>query len=486
MSTDYGFRFDNSYARLPDTLFARTEPQPVAAPRLLLWNRPLADQLGLDSDALDGDAGARLFAGNAVPDGAEPLAQAYAGHQFGNPTMLGDGRAVLLGEQITPDHRRRDIQLKGAGRTPFSRGGDGRAALGPMLREYIISEAMHALGIPTTRGLAVVANGEPVFRDGPEPGAVFTRVADSHLRVGTFQYAAGRRDGELLSTLVDYTLARHYPDRRDADNPALALLEAVQDRQVALVTHWMRVGFIHGVMNTDNVALSGETIDYGPCAFMDAYHPSTVFSSIDQRGRYAYGNQPVIAQWNLARFAETLVPLIDDDPDRAVATAEALIKSFSDRYDRAWRAMMQDKLGLTGGQDGDDALIRDLLDWMQQQRADHTNTFRALIGGQIPDGDLYHQDTFLDWHQRWRARLATNPEPESAAWDTMRRANPALIPRNHQVEAALNAAIDHDDLAPTRALLDALADPYADRPDNDPYTLPPTEEERVLRTFCGT
>ncbi|MBM7334917.1 MAG: protein adenylyltransferase SelO [Alcanivorax sp.] len=486
MSTDYGFRFDNRYARLPDALFARTDPQPVAAPRLLLWNRTLAGELGLDRAALDGDAGAALFGGNALPDGAEPLAQAYAGHQFGNPTMLGDGRAVLLGEQITPDGRRRDIQLKGAGRTPFSRGGDGRAALGPMLREYLISEAMHALGIPTTRSLAVVANGEPVFRDGPEPGAVLTRVAASHLRVGTFQYAAARRDPDLLRTLFEYTLERHYAPLKDADNPALALLEAVMERHIDLVVAWMRVGFIHGVLNTDNVTLSGETIDYGPCAFMDVYHPDTVFSSIDQRGRYAYGNQPVITQWNLARLAETLVPLIDDDPKAAVARAEALLGEFGDRYEQRWRAMMADKLGLLGEEEGDRALVDDLLDWMRRERVDYTNTFRGLIGRALPDGEAFYQDAFLDWHRRWRDRLGRNPESDSQAEARMRAANPALIPRNHQVEAALNAAEHDDDLAPTRALLEALANPYQDRALDDPYTRPPTEEERVLRTFCGT
>ena len=482
----FGFRFDNSYARLPETLFAFCDPQPVRAPELLLFNGELAAQLGLDAEALNSDTGAALLGGNRPLPGGEPLAQAYAGHQFGNPTMLGDGRAVLLGEQLTPDDQRRDIQLKGSGRTPFSRGGDGRAALGPMLREYIISEAMHALGVPTTRALAVAGTGEQVLRDTAQPGAILTRVAASHLRVGTFQYAAGRQDTTLLETLVDYTLKRHYPDRSGAEVPALALLEAVMDRQIALITEWMRVGFIHGVMNTDNVALSGETIDYGPCAFMDRYHPETVFSSIDQRGRYAYGNQPVITQWNLARFAETLIPLIDDDADRAVETAEALIKSHTERYAQRWLVMMRGKLGLFGEEDGDAALAADLLDWMARHDADHTNTFRDLIGGATPPGEPFQNDEFGDWHRRWQARLGRNGKAEEDAWALMGRHNPAVIPRNHQVEAALSAAVRDGDLAPVKALLAALDDPYRDRGPDDPYRQPPAPDEQVLRTFCGT
>ena len=482
----FGFRFDNSYARLPETLFTFCDPQPVQAPELLLFNGVLASQLGLDAETLNSDAGAAVLGGNQPVPGGQPLAQAYAGHQFGNPTMLGDGRAVLLGEQLTPDEQRRDIQLKGSGRTPFSRGGDGRAALGPMLREYIISEAMHALGVPTTRALAVVRTGEPVLRDTAEPGAILTRVAASHLRVGTFQYAAGRRDKALLETLVDYTLERHYPDRVGAEVPALALLEGVMDRQITLITEWMRVGFIHGVMNTDNVALSGETIDYGPCAFMDRYHPETVFSSIDQRGRYAYGNQPVITQWNLARFAETLIPLIDDDADRAVEQAEARIKSHTERYAQRWLVMMRGKLGLFGEEDEDAALAADLLDWMARHGVDHTNTFRDLISGDLPLEEPFQDQAFTAWHRRWRARLERNGRPDDDAWGLMRRHNPAVIPRNHQVEAALSAAVHNDDLGPVRALLAALDDPYQDRDRDDPYRQPPAPGEQVLRTFCGT
>jgi len=486
----FGFQFDNSYARLPDTLFARCAPQPVPAPKLALFNSALAAQLGLDATALNSPSGAALLGGNHTVPGGDPLAQAYAGHQFGNPTMLGDGRAILLGEQLTPDGQRRDIQLKGAGRTPFSRGGDGRAALGPMLREYIISEAMHALQVPTTRALAVVDTGENVARESALPGAILTRVAASHLRVGTFQYAAGRGDKDLLAALVDYTLERHYPGRRDADIPALALLDAVIDRQIALVTDWARVGFIHGVMNTDNVTLSGETIDYGPCAFMDHYHPDTVFSSIDRQGRYAFGNQPMITQWNLARFAETLIPLIDEDDDTAVAKAEALIKSYTERYAASWLAMMRKKLGLFSDDEADNqtdaALATDLLDWMQHHDADYTNTFRDLIGGTALEDALYQDQAFLDWHQRWRTRLDRNRKPESASWCLMRHTNPALIPRNHQVEAALDAAVDAADLGPAKALLAALAAPYEDRDSDDPYRQPPQPGEKVLNTFCGT
>ncbi|MEQ9508112.1 MAG: YdiU family protein [Alloalcanivorax xenomutans] len=486
MSSPYGFHFDNGYTRLPERLFARCEPTPVSAPLGILFNRPLAEQLGLDAPALDSPDGAALLAGNTLAEGSEPIAQAYAGHQFGYPNMLGDGRAILLGEQLTPDGQRRDIQLKGAGRTPFSRGGDGRAALGPMLREYLISEAMHALGIATTRSLAVVATGEPVYRETALPGAILTRVAASHLRVGTFQFAAGQRDPELLETLVDYTLQRHYPELRESDNKALALLDSVMERQLDLIVHWMRVGFIHGVMNTDNVTLSGETIDYGPCAFMDQYHPDTVFSSIDHQGRYAYGNQPAITQWNLTRFAETLLPLIDTDTDTAVQKATNVIRSFSGRYDAKWLAMMRAKLGLFGDDPVDATLIQDLLDWMQRHQADYTNTFRDLIGETAPVEGIYQDEAFENWHQRWQARLSRNAKPLKSSFCLMRNNNPAVIPRNHKVEEALNAAVRDDDLGPTHRLLDALSHPYQDRDDIDDYRQPPKPTERVLQTFCGT
>lgn len=486
MAANFGFRFDNSYTQLADALFTRCAPQPVSHPQLVLFNKTLAEELGLDAEALDHPVGAAFFAGNELPEDSDPLAQAYAGHQFGNLTMLGDGRAILLGEQLTPDGLRRDIQLKGAGRTPFSRGGDGRAALGPMLREYIISEALHALGVATTRSLAVVTTGEPVYRQTTLAGAIVTRVAPSHLRVGTFQYAAGRQDTAMLESLVDYTLARHYPNQQNASNKALALLEAVMDRQIDLVVEWMRVGFIHGVLNTDNVTLSGHAIDFGPCAFMDRYHPDTVFSSIDRGGRYAYGNQPMITQWNLARFAETLIPLIDADADTAVKKAEATLQAYTGRYAERWLAMMRKKLGLFGAGSGDVTLIQDLLTWMQAHQADFTNTFRDLSNEQPPAGQDYEGDDFRAWHRRWQQRLSENSKPLASSLCLMRQHNPAIIPRNHQVERALNAAEAHQDLGPARALLRELASPYAERDGADPYRQPPSAGEQVTETFCGT
>src|SRR4051812_30580691 len=391
-----GWRLEHSYAQLPQLFYSDVRPTPVAEPRLVIFNRALADELGLDAAALDSPAGAGIFAGNALPEGARPIAQAYAGHQFGHFTTLGDGRAILLGEQITPLGGRRDIQLKGSGRTPYSRGGDGRAALGPMLREYIISEAMHALGIPTTRSLAVVSTGEPVYRDTALDGAVLTRIAASHIRVGTMQWAAAHRDHDALRALSDYTRARHYPQLADAPGSHLALLDAIIDAQARLIARWQLVGFIHGVMNTDNMALSGETIDYGPCAFMDAFDPETVFSSIDHGGRYAYGNQPRIAQWNLARLAEALLPLIDEDAQRAADAATAVLDGFPARYGAHWRAGMQVKLAVD-----DDALIDDFVQLMRAERADHTATFRTLSAWLR--GEALLPEAFTGWARRWRA-----------------------------------------------------------------------------------
>ena len=475
------WRFDNSYARLPEALFSRLPPTPVGAPRLVLFNRDLAQVLGLEPGtgaAIDDLA--PLFAGNMVPDGATPIAQAYAGHQFGHFTMLGDGRAIALGEHIAPDGRRFDIQLKGSGPTPYSRRGDGRAALGPMLREYVISEAMHALGIPTTRSLAVVATGEPVLREEVQPGAVLTRVAASHLRVGTFEFAAAHRDAGSLRALVTHAIDRHYPACRAAEAPALALLRAVVDRQAGLLVDWMRVGFVHGVMNTDNMTISGETIDYGPCAFIDAYDPATVFSSIDQGGRYAFGRQPRIAQWNLARFAETLLPLIHDNPDKAVEQAEPELRAFQELYEARWLAMMRRKLGLFGEDAGDAELAADLLAGMQAQGADYTNTFHALSRGEMPAEGL------RPWYDRWQARRAQGAMPLEASRDLMRQANPVYIPRNHQVEAALAAAVEGDDLQPLHRLLDVLAQPYAERAGLAAYTEPNPAEPGSYQTFCGT
>jgi uncharacterized protein YdiU (UPF0061 family) len=478
-----GWNFDNSYARLPGRLYVRQNAASHAEPSLAILNRALAARLGLDAERLAAGEALRVFSGNELPLGAEPLAQAYAGHQFGGFTMLGDGRAVLLGEQVAPDGERFDIQFKGSGITPFSRRGDGKAALGPMLREYLISEAMHALGIPTTRSLAVVKTGEPVYRDEVQPGAVLTRVAASHIRVGTFQYAAAIDELPVLKALADHTLRRHYPELAKADNPYLALLHGVMERQAALVARWMHVGFIHGVMNTDNMAISGETIDYGPCAFMDAYHPDTVFSSIDQQGRYAYSNQPPIAQWNLARFAETLLPLIAEDSDQAVKLAEEVIYSFPQQYEAAWLSGMRAKLGLLDEQPDDLALVNDLLAGMQTHGLDFTNTFRSLASRQTIDNDA---PRFQTWLQRWKARLEQQAAPRERALAIMRKANPAVIPRNHQVEFALAAAVRNDDLAPFERLLAVLANPFEDTPENEEFRSPPPPSERVYQTFCGT
>lgn len=480
-----GWNFDNSYVRLPNFFYARLHPVPVRAPRLVLFNRSLAPSLGLDVEALAGEEGAEIFSGNRIPEGGNPVAQAYAGHQFGSFTMLGDGRAILLGEQITPDGKRFDIQLKGSGQTPFSRSGDGRAALGPMLREYLVSEAMHALGIPTTRSLAVTTTGEPVWRETALQGAVLTRVASSHIRVGTFEYIAARGDREALRVLADYTLQRHYPDLRGAENPYLEMLHAVIVNQAALVAKWLLVGFIHGVMNTDNTALSGETIDYGPCAFMDAYDPATVFSSIDHHGRYAYANQPPIARWNLARLAEALLPLLDDEPPKALLKAREAIDGFSGVYRRFWLAGMRAKLGLFNEEAEDGGLADDLLEIMHHAKVDYTNTFRDLepTGNGTP---LIDDPAFSQWQARWRARLARQPEPPDAARRLMQRRNPAVIPRNHRVEEALEAAVAQNNPTVLERLLEVLSHPYEDRPEDVAYRRPPPPSQRVYKTFCGT
>ncbi|MNB71794.1 hypothetical protein D3C75_183690 [compost metagenome] len=484
--TDKGWNLDNSYARLPESLYAETGPDPVAAPKLIVLNAPLATALGLNAEALSGGEGAEILAGNRLPGGATPIAQAYAGHQFGHFTMLGDGRAVLLGEQITQGGERIDIQLKGSGRTPYSRGGDGRAALGPMLREYIISEAMHGLGIPTTRSLAVAATGEPVFRETALPGAVLTRTAASHLRVGTFQYAAWKGGEETLRALADYALERHYPEADTQGNRYLTLLREVCGRQASLIAKWQLVGFIHGVMNTDNMTISGETIDYGPCAFMDTYDPGTVFSSIDQRGRYAYGNQPEIAAWNLARLAEALLPLLHENEDTAVSMAEEAIAEYMERYNRNWLAGMRSKLGLFGEEEGDEALAEDLLELMHSHRADYTNTFRSLTLNQTEGTALFDSDEYAKWQARWEARLNGQQENREASRDLMRRSNPAVIPRNHNVEEALEAAVERDDLTVMERLLEALSDPYAYISGQDRYAEPPAPSSCAYRTYCGT
>ena len=486
-----GFRFDNTYAALPERFYARLDPTPVAAPRLVRVNTALAERLGLDADALASPESMQVLAGNVLPDGATPIAAAYAGHQFGHfVPQLGDGRAILLGEVVAPDGARFDIQLKGSGRTPFSRGGDGRAAVGPVLREYIVSEAMAALGVPTTRALAAVTTGEAVRRDTMLPGAVLTRVASSHIRVGTFQYFAARSDAEAVRLLADHAIARHYPDAATAEQPYRALLDAVVARQASLVARWLLIGFIHGVMNTDNCSVSGETIDYGPCAFMDAYDPAKVFSSIDQHGRYAYGNQPRIAVWNLARLAETLLPLLADDEDKAVEVAQDVLAAFSPRFEAAYFGGLRRKIGLVTEQDGDVTLVNDLLKLMAENAADFTLTFRRLCDAAADDGAvraLFADPAAFDsWAARWRWRLGEEAAEPAAIRDAMRAVNPAYIPRNHLVEAALNAAIERDDFGPFEQLLEVLSRPFEERAGFELYAMPPKPEERVLQTFCGT
>ncbi|MCJ2072540.1 YdiU family protein [Methylobacterium sp. J-030] len=486
--------FDNSYIRLPERFYARRPPTPVAAPRLIRLNRALAEELGLDAGWLAGPDGVAALAGNAVPEGADPIAAAYAGHQFGQfVPQLGDGRAVLLGEVIDRNGLRRDIQLKGSGPTAFSRRGDGRAALGPVLREYLVSEAMAALGIPTTRALAAIATGEPVIRETLLPGAVLTRVAASHIRVGTFQFFAARGDDEALRALADHVLGRHYPAAAQAAHRYRALLDAVIAAQADLVARWLLVGFVHGVMNTDNMSVAGETIDYGPCAFLDVYDPRTVYSAIDQTGRYAYGQQPRIALWNLTRFAETLLPLLADDETAAVAAAEAALAGYAPRFEAAYQGGLNRKLGLGSVRDGDPALASDLLTRMAENQADFTLTFRTLCGAaEGPAGDGAVRDLFVDptaydgWAAGWRARLAeTGRDPAEVAAD-MRTVNPAFIPRNHQVEAMIAAAVEHDDFTAFEAFLTVLARPYADQPEHARYARAPEGGGVGYRTFCGT
>jgi uncharacterized protein YdiU (UPF0061 family) len=483
------FAFDDTFVRDLEGLYEPWRAVAVPEPRLVVLNEPLAAELGADPVALRAPEGVAVLVGNEVPAGTTPVAMAYSGHQFGGfSPRLGDGRALLVGEVLDGEGRRRDLHLKGSGRTPFARGGDGRAPLGPMLREYVIGEAMHALGIPTTRALSVVATGEKVVRETVQPGAVLARVAASHLRVGTFQYAAAYGDAALVRRLADYAIHRHHPAAAQAENPYLALMQAVVDVQAELIAQWMLVGFIHGVMNTDNMAISGETIDYGPCAFMDAYDPTTVFSSIDHGGRYAFGNQPLVAQWNLARLAEPLLPLIDERTEAAVAAATAVLESFTDRYESAWRRGMRAKLGLAGAQAQDADLIGDLLALMQEQRVDATTFFRALSasvrGDDEPARARFADPTAFDaWAVAWRRRLTGEPEGVAAAMD---RVNPVYVPRNHLVDEALRAATDGD-TAPLLQLVDVLARPFEQRPGLDAYAEPaPDAFTGTFRTFCGT
>lgn len=471
----FGWNFDNTYARLSEVFYERLNPTPARSPHMVMFNEDLARSLGLNASEL-AKQGQNFFGGNNLFQGSEPLAQAYAGHQFGHINMLGDGRANLLGEHITPKGERVDIQLKGAGRTRFSRRGDGLAALGPMLREYIISEAMFSLGIPTTRSLAVVTTGEQVIRETSLPGAVLTRVASSHLRVGTFEYAAGVEQGKYLRELADYTLQRHYPDLVSQPEPYVGLLKAVIERQASLIVKWMQVGFVHGVMNTDNMTISGETIDYGPCAFMDRFSLSTVFSSIDVQGRYSYGQQPSIGQWNLTRFAETLLPLFSTNQEEAIAKAEEALDTYAVHLSRYWVEGMRGKLGIAKEGEDDMPLFNTLLELMEKNQADYTNTFRALSKGTMLDEPLFKDSEFLEWHKAWQA---LKPDLE-----LMKSRNPALIPRNHMVEKALAAAVEKNDYSVVQRLLAVLKNPFSE-PEDDGEFMKPADGEGY-QTFCGT
>ena len=474
-----GWNFDNSYSNLPKSFIYEISPVPVKRPELVILNYDLASQMGLDFTKIDSEELAKIFSGNSLPKGTKSIAQAYAGHQFGHFTILGDGRAVLLGEHISKSNQRLDVQFKGSGQTPFSRNGDGRAALGPMLREYLISEAMNSLNIPTTRSLAVVKTGEDVIRERPLQGAILTRVASSHIRVGTFQFIKTRDNLDELNTLVDYTITRHYPEISQSKNKAYDLLNKLIDQQIQLVVNWMRVGFIHGVMNTDNMAISGETIDYGPCAFMNNYNPDTCFSSIDHMGRYAFGNQPAITKWNLARFAECLLTLINPKKDESVKIAKEVIDKFDRQYEEKWFGMMKNKLGLIGDDKNDKVLIFELLECMKEQGLDYTNTFCFLMGQEIDNKKDYQNDKFNNWKIKWQKRLTKDSEK------LMKHNNPKIIPRNHNVESVLKSAEDND-LSPFNDLLKALKNPYTDSKVLSKYQSPPPKSDEKYQTFCGT
>ena len=478
-----GWHFDNSYSKLSNTFKENIKPTPVHDPELVILNQELASNLNLDFSKIDKKKLAEIFSGNSIPEETNTIAQAYAGHQFGHFTMLGDGRAVLLGEHLVNNDNRFDIQFKGSGRTSFSRGGDGRAALGPMLREYIISEAIHSLNIPTTRSLAVVKTGEKVVRENLLQGAILTRVASSHLRVGTFQYIAATQNIENLNTLVDYTINRHYPEIKMSNSKALDLLNLVMEKQCQLVINWMRVGFIHGVMNTDNMAISGETIDYGPCAFMDHYDPKTVFSSIDKFGRYAFSNQPPITKWNLARFAECLIPLIEKNEHAAIKLATDLIDNFQKIYEDKWLNMMRDKLGLFGEDKNDKKLINDLFNWMEKNKADYTNTFCHLMG--INSDEVYKNVEFVNWKNEWKKRSELNNSTKEKQIKLMKKNNPTVIPRNHKVEEAL-AEADKGSLDKMKKLLAILKNPYDNQNNIEEYQTPAPSNNEKYQTFCGT
>ena len=478
-----GWHFDNTYSKLSNTFKEEIKPTPVHDPELIILNKKLAKDLNLDFSKIDNKNLSQIFSGNILPKGSSTIAQAYAGHQFGHFTMLGDGRAVLLGEHLVNNSNRFDIQFKGSGRTSFSRSGDGRAVLGPMLREYIISEAIHTLNIPTTRSLAVVKTGEKVVRENLLPGAILTRVASSHIRVGTFQYIAAKQNIDDLRTLVNYTINRHYPEINSSKNKALDLLNLVMERQCKLVVNWMRVGFIHGVMNTDNMAVSGETIDYGPCAFMDFYNPKTVFSSIDKLGRYSFSNQPPITKWNLTRLAECLIPLIDKNEDTAIKIATETIDNFQNIYENKWLNMMRDKLGLFGKDKNDLKLINNLLHWMESNQADYTNTFCHLMNINSSNDSKYKDINFINWFKQWENRVLINNGSIEKSINLMKKNNPTVIPRNHKVEEALEAA-NNNDLSLTNKLLSILNKPYDNQNDIENYKSPSSNSE--YQTFCGT
>ena len=478
------WNFDNTYSKLSEPFKEIINPVPVKKPELILLNKELASCIGLDFSKISHDKLSKIFSGNLLPEGSNSIAQAYAGHQFGHFTMLGDGRAVLIGEHISNLNKRYDIQLKGSGKTSFSRNGDGRAALGPMLREYIISEAVNFLNIPTTRGLAVVKTGEDVFREQKYQGAILTRIASSHIRVGTFQYIFSRQKRDELETLLDYVIKRHFPDIEGTKDKPLKLLNTVIDKQINLIVNWMRVGFIHGVMNTDNMSISGETIDYGPCAFMDTYDPKTVFSSIDHLGRYAYCNQPMIAKWNLSRFAECLIPLIDKDQDKAIRKATNIINEFEKKYEEKWLKMMRDKLGLNGSEMNDKVLILDLLTLMHQKKMDFTNTFCHLMNHNVEEKKYYKDEDFNNWKKKWKMRLLNNGNDFEKNLRLMKSVNPIVIPRNHKVEGALKEA-SQNNLEPFHKLLKILKNPYTEQKDIKELQIPSASKEKY-QTFCGT
>ena len=480
-----GWSFDNTYSKLPDDFLVKQAPIPVKSPELIIINKDLSKDLDLDFTNISKENLSQLFSGNLLPTGSNSIAQAYAGHQFGHFTMLGDGRAVLMGEHVSKNGDRHDIQFKGSGKTPFSRSGDGRAALGPMLREYIISEAMNELGVATTRSLAVVKTGENVIRETHLPGAILTRIAASHIRVGTFQYIAATQKEQNLKVLFDYVINRHYPNIKNSKNQALDLLKTIMNVQINLVIDWMRIGFIHGVMNTDNVSICGETIDYGPCAFMDAYNPDTVFSSIDQQARYSFSNQPKIIKWNLARFAECIITLIDNNKDKAIEIATEAINSFEKIYEEKWLNMMRDKLGLFGKNINDQILIMELLTWMHKNKADYTNTFCFLMDEKFSDNKIYNDENFLIWKVKWESRLKLNNNSQEKYLKLMHSVNPIIIPRNHRVEEALNAA-NNGDLEIMNRLFAVLKKPYENQNSIIDFQSPAPSSDKAYQTFCGT